>query len=57
TAGAGGLLANPIPFLSEPGGSALGVLQAHLARANPQWHDLANVEECLVVFRPADAAA
>jgi transcriptional regulator len=55
TAGASGLLANPIPFLVESDGSELGMLQAHLARANPQWRELANVEECLVVFQGPEA--
>lgn len=55
TAGSSGLLANPIPFLVDPNGSELGVLQAHLARANPQWRELANVAECLVVFQGPEA--
>lgn len=50
TAGAGGLTANPIPFLLDDAGPH-GVLQAHLARANPQGQDLAAAEECLVVFQ------
>jgi transcriptional regulator len=51
TAGRGGLEANPIPFLIDAGGAPLGTLRAHLARANPQLHELAEVEECLVVFQ------
>lgn len=51
TAGPGGLLANLIPFLIDAEASERGTLLAHLARANPQWHDLAAVEECLVVFQ------
>jgi transcriptional regulator len=50
TAGRSGLEANPIPFLIDAE-RALGTLRAHLARANPQLHDLAEVEECLVVFQ------
>lgn len=50
TAGAGGLTANPIPFLLDDSGSH-GVLRAHLARANPQGQDLVAAEECLVVFQ------
>ncbi|MDP4002646.1 FMN-binding negative transcriptional regulator [Methylobacterium sp. NEAU K] len=50
TGGAGGLTANPIPFLLEEAG-AHGTLRAHLARANPQWHDLAAAGECLIVFQ------
>jgi transcriptional regulator len=51
TAGPGGLLANLIPFLIDAEASERGTLLAHLARANPQWHDLTAVEECLVVFQ------
>ncbi|MBE7249046.1 MAG: FMN-binding negative transcriptional regulator, partial [Actinomycetospora chiangmaiensis] len=46
TAGPAGLLANPIPFLLDEAG-AHGTLRAHLARANPQWQELAAVAECL----------
>jgi len=51
TAGPGGLLANPLPFLIDPEVSPRGTLRVHLARANPQWRDLAAVEQCLVVFQ------
>ena len=65
TAGPGGLIANPFPFLldsqaSEVGdaskggdasGEGLGTLRLHIARANPQWRELEAVEECLVVFQ------
>jgi len=51
TAGPGGLMANPIPFLVDAGTSALGTLRCHMARGNPQWRELAQVEECLVVFQ------
>ncbi len=51
TAGPDGLMANPIPFLVDPKASEKGTLLAHLARANPQWRELAAVEECLVVFQ------
>lgn len=50
TAGPGGLMANPIPFLLDAAGDH-GTLRAHLARANPQWRELIAVEECLVVFQ------
>lgn len=50
TAGPGGLMANPVPFLVEPGAGA-GTLRAHVARANGQWHELGSVAECLVVFQ------
>jgi transcriptional regulator len=51
TAGGGGLMANAIPFLVYPDESGFGTLRAHVARGNPQWRDLAAVEECLVVFQ------
>ena len=55
TAGAGALMANPLPFLIDAGGSARGTLRAHLARTNPQWRELAAVEECLIVFQGPQA--
>jgi transcriptional regulator len=51
TAGASGLAANPIPFVIDAEASERGTLRGHLARANPQWRDLAGVAECLVVFQ------
>jgi transcriptional regulator len=51
TAGPAGLMANPIPFLIYPDGSEFGTLRAHVARGNPQWRELAAVEDCLVVFQ------
>jgi len=50
TAGPAGLMANAIPFLVYPEGPPHGTLRAHVARGNPQWRELAAVEECLVVF-------
>jgi transcriptional regulator len=51
TAGPGGLMANPIPMLVDAEPAPKGTLRAHLARANPQWNELAAVDECLVVFQ------
>ncbi|MFW6077337.1 MAG: FMN-binding negative transcriptional regulator [Hyphomicrobiales bacterium] len=51
TAGPGGLMANQIPFLIYPDESDLGTLRAHLARGNPQWRELSQVEDCLAVFQ------
>lgn len=48
--GADGLLANGVPFLLHPGVGVLGRLQAHVARANPQWQGL-DGQEVLVVFQ------
>ena len=49
-----GLLANAVPFLLDAAASKLGTLEAHVARANPQWRDLASSPEALVVFQGAD---
>ncbi len=49
--GPSGLLANAIPFLIFPEESKLGVLRAHVARANPQWRDLQSADEALVAFQ------
>ena len=51
TGGPGGLMGNFIPCLVDAALSPLGTLQAHLARANPQWHELAAVTECMIVFQ------
>ncbi|MCQ3925536.1 MAG: FMN-binding negative transcriptional regulator [Rhodocyclaceae bacterium] len=50
SAGAGGLLATPLPFLVQTGEGELGTLRAHMARANPHWRELQGAAECLVVF-------
>lgn len=55
TNGAGGLDANHIPFELHPLQGKLGVLNAHVARANPVWQELSNGDEVLAVFRVADA--
>ncbi|PPD16629.1 MAG: transcriptional regulator [Methylobacterium sp.] len=53
TAGPGGLMANPIPFVlaGEPGQE---VLRAHLARPNPQWQELKAGAEPLVIFQSVE---
>ncbi len=53
--GPSGLLANAIPFTLIDDGSRFGLLRCHLARANPQWRDLAAGGETLIVFQGADA--
>ena len=49
-----GLLANLLPFVLKAGVGERGVLQAHMARANPQWREL-DQQAVLVVFRGPDA--
>jgi transcriptional regulator len=55
THGSSGLDANHIPFELAAGEGELGVLRAHVARANPVWQDVANGDEVLVIFRAGDA--
>lgn len=55
THGASGLDANHLPFELDPQQGELGLLTAHVARANPVWQDVSNGDEVLVVFRAADA--
>ncbi len=55
TYGGSGLDANHIPFELDEGAGALGVLNAHVARANPVWQDVADGDEALVVFRAEQA--
>ncbi|HEV7259401.1 MAG TPA: FMN-binding negative transcriptional regulator [Bosea sp. (in: a-proteobacteria)] len=50
TAGEGGLLANPVPFVLHAEEGGRGVLRAHLARPNPQWKAIAAGAEALVIF-------
>jgi transcriptional regulator len=52
--GPGGLLANLLPFVLKTADPGLGVLQLHMARANPQWRELDD-QPVLVVFRGPDA--
>ena len=55
TAGAGGLMANPIPFVLSPSASERGTLRAHLTVANPQVQELAAAPDCLIVFQGPQA--
>lgn len=52
--GSTGLIANLLPFVLKSGDGGHGVLQAHMARANPQWREL-DGQRVLVVFRGPDA--
>lgn len=55
THGASGLDANHLPFELDPGQSGMGVLKAHVARANPVWQEVADGDEVMVVFKAGDA--
>ena len=48
--GPAGLAADSIPFLLADDPAPLGRLQAHVARANPLWRELAADDEVLIVF-------
>ncbi|BBP80278.1 transcriptional regulator [Pseudomonas sp. Ost2] len=50
-----GLQASHVPLLLAPGQGPNGTLYGHLARANPQWRELAEGGEILVIFAGADA--
>jgi transcriptional regulator len=54
SSGAGGLLANALPFLLQRECGALGTLEAHMARANGQWRDI-DGQPVLVVFQGPQA--
>ncbi len=49
TSGAGGLMANPLPFHLDADAGEKGALRAHVARANRQWREAGG--EALVVFQ------
>lgn len=53
--GADGPVANPLPFLLEPGGTpdSPGTLVCHVARANPLWREAAG-QRVLVSFQGAE---
>ncbi|MDZ5603106.1 FMN-binding negative transcriptional regulator [Pseudomonas sp. RP23018S] len=50
-----GLLATHLPVLVDVEQGEYGTVHAHLARANPQWRELAQGSEVLIVFPGADA--
>ncbi len=55
THGENGLLASHVPLLLDHRAGEFGTLRGHLARANPQWRDLENGSEAMVIFSGADA--
>ncbi len=50
SAGAGGLYATHLPTVLKDEGPC-GVIECHLARANPHWKDLAQGGEALMIFQ------
>ncbi len=55
TSGPGGLIANLVPFTLDRVRGPLGVLRAHLAKANEQQAALAAGAETLVIFQGAES--
>ena len=55
TFGEQGLQASHLPLLLNPDQGPNGTLYGHMAKANPQWRDLQNGSEALVIFAGADA--
>ena len=55
TVGEQGLQASHLPLLLNPDEGAHGTLYGHLAKANPQWRDLQNGSQALVIFAGAEA--
>jgi len=53
--GSQGLLASHLPLLLVPDEGEYGTLYGHFARANPQWRDLAEDSEVLVIFQGPEA--
>jgi transcriptional regulator len=51
TAGAGGVMANPVPFSVAKGEQGEDLLRAHLARPNPQLAEIAAGAQVLVSFQ------
>ena len=50
-----GLQASHLPLLLNPEEGPNGTLYGHLAKANPQWKDLQNGSDALVIFAGAEA--
>jgi transcriptional regulator len=55
THGEQGLQASHIPLLLDTEQGPNGTLYGHLAKANPQWKELQNGAEAMVIFAGADA--
>ncbi|OPA82976.1 transcriptional regulator [Pseudomonas fluorescens] len=55
TFGEHGLNASHLPLLLNPDEGPNGTLYGHLAKANPQWHELQAGSEALVIFAGAEA--
>jgi transcriptional regulator len=54
SAGSSGLFATHLPTVRKDDG-AFGAIECHLARANPHWKDLAQVDEALMIFQGSES--
>jgi transcriptional regulator len=50
SSGAAGLCATHLPTVLKDGGTS-GIIEFHLARANPHWKELASCDEALMIFQ------
>lgn len=55
TYGAQGMQASHLPLLLRPDQGPHGTLFGHLAKGNPQWRELADGQDALVIFPGSDA--
>lgn len=55
SAGPAGLDADHLPFEFDPATGPLGLLSAHVARANPLWQRVPTGSAVMVIFRGAEA--
>ena len=55
TNGADGMLASHVPLILDATHGTHGRLLGHVARANPQWRDLAEADEVLAIFQGPQA--
>jgi transcriptional regulator len=55
TFGPDGLNANHVPFEFDPHPAPLGILRAHVARANPVWREFSKEVEPLIIFQGPQA--
>lgn len=53
--GGAGLLASHLPVLLAREEGEFGTLYGHFARANPQWRELSDGGEALLIFQGAEA--
>jgi len=51
--GSGGLCASHLPTVLKDEGT-FGIIECHLARANPHWKDLAAGKEAMMIFQGPD---